>query len=182
MYYHNKSIAEALQYTFPEVDFDESKFSLLYLWEDKHKRREFFEAFAKANNFDPLDKESWYMQSRAKIASTEGALGIASYYRKRRSLAKALVDLFPDISLDANKIFSMTDTTYQRRFFEKFATERGFDPLNPYNWYSLHRNSILSVRGAFAIMSYHNQSIAQALQDLFPDLQWDPAKFLYIKN
>jgi hypothetical protein len=41
------------------------------LWQDDYKRRQFFEKYAKDNNFDPLNREEWYMQSRGKIATVE---------------------------------------------------------------------------------------------------------------
>eukprot|EP00026_Physarum_polycephalum_P002145 Phypoly_transcript_02149.p1 GENE.Phypoly_transcript_02149~~Phypoly_transcript_02149.p1 ORF type:complete len:898 (+),score=87.49 Phypoly_transcript_02149:121-2814(+) len=179
IHYHNKSIPEALQYMFPDVSFDQSKFFLLDLWQEKHRRREFFETYAKENNFNPLIPEEWYLQSREKISSKEGALSVASYH-KRKSLTKALVDLFPEIHFEEGKIFSMVDRGHQRKFFENYALAHGFDPLNPYNWYPIRRNNILSAQGAFAIMSYHSQNIAQALLDLFPDLPWEPEKFLYL--
>jgi hypothetical protein len=48
---------------------------------------------------------------------------------------------------------SMVDRTYQRKIFEKFAAERGFDPLNPDNWYPVRRNNVLAVRVSLRFIS-----------------------------
>lgn len=36
------------------------------------------------------------------------------------------------------------DKKNRRKFFENFAREKGFDPLDSHSWYSVSRNSILT--------------------------------------
>lgn len=90
------------------------------------------------------------------------------YYHK--NIANALIELFPNIGFDklslqnwqcnfiilyyfasnffTYKIYSFIAHTgnlkNQKIFFEKFARERGFDPLIADNWYSQKRREIIN--------------------------------------
>jgi hypothetical protein len=86
-------------------------------------------------------------------------------------MAQALVDIFPDIGLDRNEFYRgntmgrckkkgegkkerrrnnynllgfYTDIGNQRKFFENYAKQHGFDPLKPENWYTQPRKNIMS--------------------------------------
>jgi hypothetical protein len=85
----------------------------------------------------------------------------------------------------------------RRKFFEEYALAHKFNPLVPKNWYSEPRERIMStlvffflfffvftptliiLKGAFRVLHHHNRSLAQALRDLFPDIDVDKTKFLY---
>lgn len=51
--------------------FKISQYLLLGEWYEPQSRMEFFEKFAKDNNFDPHDPNQWYIQSRESIMATK---------------------------------------------------------------------------------------------------------------
>ena len=93
------------------------------------------------------------------------------------SLAQAIQDLFPDIGVDKTKLqdrtrmllLSLLLPAYftfffllilfssvlwnreeaRRKFFEDYATENGFDPLVPKNWYKQARDKIMAAKVYF---------------------------------
>jgi len=65
----------------------------------------------------------------------------------------------------------------QKRLFEKFAQDNGFDPLNPNNWYAVPFEKLLNYKGMASILLYHRKSVRQALQSVFPNILLDPSKF-----
>ena len=86
------------------------------------------------------------------------------------SVSKALLEAFPNIGLEKSKfawtkctslsprlpffiilslsyfIVSWHTTESRRIFFERYAEQQGFDPLNPDYWYSQSRDKILTVK------------------------------------
>ena len=77
--------------------------------------------------------------------------------------------------------------TSRRAFFEAYAQQVGFDPLDPQNWNS-HKDDLLFVKvprktrkkmkltikkGIKQVLLYHGQSVAKALQDLFPEIGFE---------
>jgi len=63
-------------------------------------------------------------------------------------------------------------------FFEKFAKEKGFDPLQPGNWYNnICYEDICNIKGGTSILSYHKGSYTKALIDLYPELLLEERKF-----
>eukprot|EP00026_Physarum_polycephalum_P001724 Phypoly_transcript_01726.p1 GENE.Phypoly_transcript_01726~~Phypoly_transcript_01726.p1 ORF type:complete len:978 (+),score=124.21 Phypoly_transcript_01726:128-3061(+) len=142
------------------------------------KRRKFFERYAKEKGFDSLNPVNWYSQSRAKILSFKGGFRVLAYYND--SVSKALVYLFPDIGLDPSKFADYSNrnnTENRKRFFELYAKENGFNPLVAHNWYLQTREKIMSSKGAHSVVYHHNNSVSQALIDLFPDIGLDKMKF-----
>jgi hypothetical protein len=51
------------------IIFPTSFIFITAVWFNVAKRRSFFENYAKANGFDPLIAENWYMQSPERIES-----------------------------------------------------------------------------------------------------------------
>jgi hypothetical protein len=102
---------------------------------------------------------------------------------------------------------SWVDVGPKRKFFEDYAKEHGFDPLVAENWYIQPRERILSTKvcslfnlslspalsllslpfyphssliitkGAFGVIYYHNKNIVEALQYMFPEIDFDESKF-----
>eukprot|EP00026_Physarum_polycephalum_P000538 Phypoly_transcript_00539.p1 GENE.Phypoly_transcript_00539~~Phypoly_transcript_00539.p1 ORF type:complete len:959 (+),score=132.38 Phypoly_transcript_00539:57-2933(+) len=177
--YHHKSLARALEDVYPNIGLDSSKLWNSTLWHKEEARRKFFENYAKTRGFDPLVSDNWYSQSKIQIMATKGASKVIFYHG--RSVAQALVDLFPNIGLRIERFwpanFSWRDVQNRRDFFEKFARDRGFDPHNTQMWYSLNQESILSLKGAANVISFHQRSLPQALVDLFPNIGLNIAKF-----
>ena len=90
-------------------------------WSYAEIRRKFFETYARKNGFDPLVAANWYSQSQnslrrespkvfsepppfdiVKLMNIQGLSSVLFYHNA--SLTKALLDLFPDIGLDAKKL------------------------------------------------------------------------------
>eukprot|EP00026_Physarum_polycephalum_P000813 Phypoly_transcript_00814.p1 GENE.Phypoly_transcript_00814~~Phypoly_transcript_00814.p1 ORF type:complete len:797 (+),score=105.00 Phypoly_transcript_00814:1557-3947(+) len=164
-------VTKALQDLFPETGIDPSKLTTVS-WLEEKKRREFFETYARENKFDPLIPENWYAQSPKNIKAIKGGARIVAYHGN--SIAKALLDLFPEIGLDDMKLISRSwsEPSNRRRFFERYAKNHSFDPLNPENWYAQSQNKILVTKGAHRIVTFHNGSIARALIDLFTEVNF----------
>lgn len=97
-----KGYLQALEALFPDIELDRRAIKTA-TWGNIESRRHFFERYAKENNFDPQNTTAWYSQSRSKILSTKGALGVVSHHKN--SVVQALLDLFPNIGLDKPKFY-----------------------------------------------------------------------------
>eukprot|EP00026_Physarum_polycephalum_P004726 Phypoly_transcript_04749.p1 GENE.Phypoly_transcript_04749~~Phypoly_transcript_04749.p1 ORF type:complete len:686 (+),score=82.56 Phypoly_transcript_04749:167-2059(+) len=174
-------ISKALVEAFPNIGLDVAMFDdQLAMWHKLENRRKFFEKFAHQNNFDPRKPDNWYIHS-TKLLSAKGIIGVLSYHEN--NLPKALFALFPDIGLDKTEFRKSvwTNTENRRRFFEKFASVHGFDPLHPNGWYSQSYASFKAMKGARAVLSYYQNSVSQALLDLFPHINLEPSKLFMCK-
>ena len=98
------------------------------------------------------------------------------------------------------KIVVFNKPIHRREFFENYAKVNAFNPLVPDNWYSIPRykitavkvnnnntniwvvNLIVTFQGARTVLAYHNNSLAQALQNLFPEIEIDKLKFWTQRN
>eukprot|EP00026_Physarum_polycephalum_P018830 Phypoly_transcript_20577.p1 GENE.Phypoly_transcript_20577~~Phypoly_transcript_20577.p1 ORF type:complete len:206 (+),score=32.24 Phypoly_transcript_20577:67-618(+) len=108
--------------------------------------------------------------------ATRGAKNVLHYHLN--SLPKALLELFPNIGLDRQTLKGLWREANRRKFFEDYAKQHGFDPLNPENWYTEPVEKIMAVRGAQGVVSHHNQNVKTALMDLFPTIGLQRSKFL----
>eukprot|EP00026_Physarum_polycephalum_P001397 Phypoly_transcript_01398.p1 GENE.Phypoly_transcript_01398~~Phypoly_transcript_01398.p1 ORF type:complete len:808 (+),score=111.44 Phypoly_transcript_01398:465-2888(+) len=166
------SYYKTMRHLFPELQFDKQSFPEI------ENRKAFFESYARSCSFDLRDPQKWYAQSRKKIRSFEGAQQVLSFHGG--SVAKALMELFPDIKFDKSKFPKAPiwrKLRNRRLFFEEYAKENKFDPLVPENWYTQPRKRIHSKKGADRVLAYHNHSVPTALLDLFPDIGLDKSKF-----
>lgn len=77
----------------------------------------------------------------------------------------------------------------------KFASQKGFDPLIPDNWYSYKAGDIFSsikvfvfkfylvtlgllrLQGGYGALMHYNFNLQKALEHLFPDIGLEPHKF-----
>eukprot|EP00026_Physarum_polycephalum_P002883 Phypoly_transcript_02892.p1 GENE.Phypoly_transcript_02892~~Phypoly_transcript_02892.p1 ORF type:complete len:806 (+),score=69.97 Phypoly_transcript_02892:73-2490(+) len=161
----------------------ESSASQLYtkkptnVWYHSKRRRQFFEAYAKINGFDPLHAAKWYTQKRKKIVATKGAHGVLSYHKF--SVFRALTELFPEVKFNRLKFqwpALWREAKNRRKFFETYAREQGFNPLRPADWYLQAKKSLLSLKSVKQIISYHNNNIRKTLFSLFPEIGWNKSK------
>eukprot|EP00026_Physarum_polycephalum_P003383 Phypoly_transcript_03394.p1 GENE.Phypoly_transcript_03394~~Phypoly_transcript_03394.p1 ORF type:complete len:728 (+),score=54.40 Phypoly_transcript_03394:224-2407(+) len=154
-----------LKHIFPDVAFDKTSFP------SPTSRLQFFLDYAKSHAIDPYKAENWYSQDKQKIMASQGSQMIKFFYNG--SIAKALQELFPKVVFDPSK-FKKHPLWYnaknRRKFFEEYARENKFDPLNPKNWYIQQRKKIEAKKGASRVLWYHNDSVSKALLDLFPDI------------
>jgi len=100
--YYNTSIAKALTDLFPNIGLNLSLLRIGPSWPDRENRRKVFENYAKANGFDPLNPECWYTQTKFRVSSMKKAFMTLVYYKG--NLPNALLDLFPNIGLDAGRL------------------------------------------------------------------------------
>eukprot|EP00026_Physarum_polycephalum_P003063 Phypoly_transcript_03072.p1 GENE.Phypoly_transcript_03072~~Phypoly_transcript_03072.p1 ORF type:complete len:815 (+),score=91.36 Phypoly_transcript_03072:101-2545(+) len=184
LFYHNASVSKALLDLFPNIGLRVERFSKPPKWSEKINRRNFFEQYAMENGFDPHVPEHWYQQSREKLMSIKGAAGVVVYHQ--HDVAKALLDLFPDIGLDSTKLRNEWDLKLQTKkerlgFFENYARFRGFDAHVPENWYVQSKRDFALLKNSHKmtyhkIMFYYNHNLANALVDLFPYMRLDSSK------
>jgi len=177
--YHGHSVLKALLDLFPEVEFDKSQL-LAWKWKDVRNRRKFFEAHARENNLDPLHPETWYSLDLTKLLyKKKGTQGVVKYHG--RSVAQALLDLFPNIGLDRAKLVARrwVDREERRKVFEKFAKQHRFDPLIAENWYGRSLKKIVSAKQrAQGFLQSHGGKIGNALLELFPNIGLDREKLI----
>eukprot|EP00026_Physarum_polycephalum_P001387 Phypoly_transcript_01388.p1 GENE.Phypoly_transcript_01388~~Phypoly_transcript_01388.p1 ORF type:complete len:627 (+),score=98.80 Phypoly_transcript_01388:211-1881(+) len=174
--YHKGSVAQALQDLFPNIGLDPSQIKTrTRVWQKKENRRKFFENYAKAHGFDPLKPENWLKQSKEDIMAMEGAPRVIFYHEN--SPAKALMDLFPDIGLTIPwSTNNWNESLNRRKFFEKYAKDQGFDPLNAGDWYKQSIPQMLATKGMSRVISFYGHNLTTALMDLFPNIGLQKSK------
>jgi len=96
MAYYGRSVKKALLSLFPDIGLDGTKLNMPR-WNDAANRKKFFEDYAKANGFDPLDPINWYSRPLSAIKLVKGASEVIAHHG--HSVRKALVSLFPNIGL-----------------------------------------------------------------------------------
>eukprot|EP00026_Physarum_polycephalum_P001467 Phypoly_transcript_01469.p1 GENE.Phypoly_transcript_01469~~Phypoly_transcript_01469.p1 ORF type:complete len:1107 (+),score=182.36 Phypoly_transcript_01469:326-3322(+) len=178
--FYNNSLSAALRGVYPQMEIDSSKFGANESqWSKVENKRKFFENYAEENDFDPLTPEHWYSHPRNNILKRKGIASVLFYHNN--SLSTALSDLFPEIGFSKAKYKQIRDLwgeeKKRRNFFEDYATHQSHDFRDPNFWYSQVIEHILAIPGARGVLAYHNNSIPQALMDLFPDIGLSPSKF-----
>jgi len=168
---------------YPELSFDTSKFLKVPadnpLLEPRNQRV-FFENYASDLRFDVLDVQKWYNISSQDVKKHKDGAIIVGYYG---SFSQALVNLFPELQLDASKFQGARRGTWQdpqnrRAFFDKFAHEKGFNPFHVNSWYNVSVQEVTGVKGGENILSsYYDGSLPQALMNLYPELEFNTQKF-----
>jgi len=97
------------------------------------------------------------------------------------SLFNALFHLFPEMLLQKEKfqrLYSRWKSYDARRqFMDELAHRRNFDPLNTEMWYSQSQLSKSIRNEGPGLLSYHQNSFIQALEDLYPELQRERHRF-----
>jgi len=167
--YHGHSVTRTILDLFPDIGLVKTKLRRSQEL-DLTKQRQFFENYAKENNFDPLVPDYWYSHADdiEKIKYARKIIHIHS-----DSLSASLIHLFPEVNFERSKFrkvpFYFQNTSNRRKLFEKYALENKFDPLVPENWYTHSNKHILLFKGAHAVIKYHKKNIPRALTELFPE-------------
>jgi len=179
LYYYNGSHAKALVKLYPELRLKKENFlKSKEGWKTPAIQRSFFEAFARSNNFNPLDAEKWYSVTCKEITRA-GGRGALSYYNG--SHIKALVMLYPELMLRKRNFFKSQKKRNARKFFDEFAKSKKFSPLDAEMWYSVTAKEILRAGGDKLLFEY-NGSYIKALVKLFPELCLKKENFLKFKK
>eukprot|EP00026_Physarum_polycephalum_P002024 Phypoly_transcript_02028.p1 GENE.Phypoly_transcript_02028~~Phypoly_transcript_02028.p1 ORF type:complete len:915 (+),score=93.17 Phypoly_transcript_02028:73-2745(+) len=173
--HYGGDIARALQNAFPEIVFDPPAFSSPVHWQEKRNRKVFFEAFAQENEFDSLVPQNWYYASRKKFFATQNASHVLRHYRG--SFAEALLDLYPEIGLQKNKLFAnnsdfWAQTTNRKIFLDNFATKKSFDPLSSEHWRTVSAAEIKNMKNGRSLLAQCNGSVKQLVCSVYPSLKF----------
>jgi len=129
---------------------------------------------------DPLVADNWLSITTDSIFSQKGGVTILNHYGG--SLIRALMDVYPDIDLDACKFDHKSQNFWQsmenrRKFLDNFASKHGFDPLNPNAWYYVSPFVLRSEKGGGSFLNMYYSSMIKALMDVYPDIGLEEAKF-----
>eukprot|EP00026_Physarum_polycephalum_P001744 Phypoly_transcript_01746.p1 GENE.Phypoly_transcript_01746~~Phypoly_transcript_01746.p1 ORF type:complete len:627 (-),score=117.38 Phypoly_transcript_01746:106-1986(-) len=177
MHYYEGDTPKALVALFPDIGLDLSR---LYSLQDLHWE-EFIKNFIAERHFDPEVADNWYQVARDKIMEVgEGDQKIIHHNRVK--FVNEVMRVYPNIGLDVTK-FSLLNNEYtrdaisRRRFFERFAKKRGFDPNVPENWYPFQRSEFMKEKGAFVILAHYGGSFVKGLMQVFPEIGLQAHKF-----
>eukprot|EP00026_Physarum_polycephalum_P001092 Phypoly_transcript_01093.p1 GENE.Phypoly_transcript_01093~~Phypoly_transcript_01093.p1 ORF type:complete len:1197 (+),score=192.21 Phypoly_transcript_01093:78-3668(+) len=180
--YHNRKWEQAIVDLFPEMAIDLSLFNsgVTDYWADAENRKSLFLDFAARSGFDPLAASNWYAVSEEKILAFKDVIYMLYYHKG--SVARALTDLFPAISLDYSKFRSEYSSTWiyaknRRSFLTTFAKENQFDPLSPHNWYPITNDLVLPYEGSREVLAFYKGNVQKAILSLFPEIGLEPRHF-----
>lgn len=67
------------------------------------------------------------------------------------------------------------DIGTHRRYFDAFALQKKFDPLQPSNWYTVTAKDFL--KKLVFVQNYYSDSLVRALTTVYPEIGLDPSKF-----
>eukprot|EP00026_Physarum_polycephalum_P002957 Phypoly_transcript_02966.p1 GENE.Phypoly_transcript_02966~~Phypoly_transcript_02966.p1 ORF type:complete len:695 (+),score=87.59 Phypoly_transcript_02966:171-2087(+) len=180
--FHPHGFVSTLMRLFPNIGLQQKMFSLkpMGYWSYMNNRKEFFDSYARENNFDPLIPSNWYkLPSLNVFKARKGARFLQVY---GGNIRKALEHVYPNIGLESSNYTVMPDgywdhKTNLRNFFISYARDNNFDPLVAENWYSQSKTMILSRKGQSSVLNRYNGSMTDALLDLFPEIGLEKAKF-----
>eukprot|EP00026_Physarum_polycephalum_P002139 Phypoly_transcript_02143.p1 GENE.Phypoly_transcript_02143~~Phypoly_transcript_02143.p1 ORF type:complete len:817 (+),score=78.77 Phypoly_transcript_02143:221-2671(+) len=182
---YSGNVVKALLYVYPDIGLEEAWFAHLpkNYWSNLDNRRNFFVTFAESKGFNPLIPDPWYSISYEMVYAHKGGPSVLTYYNG--NVKSALLHLFPDVAFDHFKFATSRnfweDSKNKREFFDKFARDRGFDPLLPANWYSLSLQEILATEKARRLLNQYKNDLSRALMDIYPDIGFSGDKFLHVK-
>eukprot|EP00026_Physarum_polycephalum_P002684 Phypoly_transcript_02692.p1 GENE.Phypoly_transcript_02692~~Phypoly_transcript_02692.p1 ORF type:complete len:862 (+),score=102.64 Phypoly_transcript_02692:87-2672(+) len=182
-----KSYRQAIMDTLPELKLDEEQFYLsrgtkkpceMGYWRNPANCRKFLEDFAKTNNFDHLDLESW-KKVKKKHLFDFGANSLFTHHHK--TISELLAHAYPE-KFTANSIpepekkpkLTMSDI---RAFFDKLAKKFNFEPLVAENWYPLTYKSVRAEEHGRTILGRYRDCHRSAVAAAYPDVKIDVEKF-----
>eukprot|EP00026_Physarum_polycephalum_P001762 Phypoly_transcript_01764.p1 GENE.Phypoly_transcript_01764~~Phypoly_transcript_01764.p1 ORF type:complete len:946 (-),score=154.63 Phypoly_transcript_01764:299-3136(-) len=173
----------AIVAAYPDIGLELMKFPRVTdnYWKDPKNRRQFFDEYARDHNFDPLEAGNWYSVLYEELVQYKGGGRVIRYHG---TYARALKELYPEVNFNMErfkKTEHWTNKENRRQFFDEFAAERAFDPLEPENWYGISRKSIIEKRGGRTVIDYHG-SIPKALTELYPEVTFDQNRFKRYKH
>eukprot|EP00026_Physarum_polycephalum_P000830 Phypoly_transcript_00831.p1 GENE.Phypoly_transcript_00831~~Phypoly_transcript_00831.p1 ORF type:complete len:1315 (+),score=159.79 Phypoly_transcript_00831:513-3947(+) len=150
--------------------------------ETRKKMRRLLEDFARSHNLNPLLAKTWYRLSK-RFHQIKEIGKVNNWIQKnfQGSVVKALVNLFPNISILASHFpFAprnyWAETKNRRVFLENYARDKKFDPLVAENWYRHHADTFRLYKGGEGVLAYYDGNYVQALAHLFPELHLDEKK------
>eukprot|EP00026_Physarum_polycephalum_P000218 Phypoly_transcript_00218.p2 GENE.Phypoly_transcript_00218~~Phypoly_transcript_00218.p2 ORF type:complete len:903 (-),score=85.00 Phypoly_transcript_00218:118-2826(-) len=183
--YQEGSFVNTLVKIFPELNFDVCKFTTLPKGHFKvvANRKYFFDTIAQSRNFNPRIPENWYTLPPAVIFDKTEAFFIGTYYQG--SYQDALLHIYPDIGLESKKFsyqpYGLRDkVAFRKRFFERYAKSKGFNPLIPENWYTIDDKDVKAQKHSVRTLQDYAQSVSRALISVFPNIGLVIDKFRFL--
>eukprot|EP00026_Physarum_polycephalum_P010489 Phypoly_transcript_10653.p1 GENE.Phypoly_transcript_10653~~Phypoly_transcript_10653.p1 ORF type:complete len:428 (-),score=54.41 Phypoly_transcript_10653:8-1153(-) len=164
--HYDGKLADCLVHLFPNIGLNKSYFLMPI-----RDRRSFFDKFALAQGFDPLVPDNWYSVSSYSLSQHQDFKTILQYYKGE--LSDCLVHLYPNIGLQKLKFPKLRMRNRDREFLDNFATEQGFDPLIPENWY----NAFSQYHDYKVLLKYFRGKLSDCLLQLYPDIGLQRSKF-----
>eukprot|EP00026_Physarum_polycephalum_P001070 Phypoly_transcript_01071.p1 GENE.Phypoly_transcript_01071~~Phypoly_transcript_01071.p1 ORF type:complete len:1197 (-),score=193.28 Phypoly_transcript_01071:69-3659(-) len=183
--HHNGSFKQALIDLYPELGIESFKFLTLPkgYWTSEQNRKQFFDEYALAHNFDPLVAANWYSVTKDNLENAGSLSPILEHHSG--SFKQTLRDLYPEAGIDTSK-FSILPGGFwaqpenRKQFFVSFAEENGFDYNLADNWYPITHEQLAARKGFMAVMEYHGGNFIRALLDLFPNIGLDEDLFVSV--
>eukprot|EP00026_Physarum_polycephalum_P003709 Phypoly_transcript_03723.p1 GENE.Phypoly_transcript_03723~~Phypoly_transcript_03723.p1 ORF type:complete len:701 (+),score=48.32 Phypoly_transcript_03723:95-2104(+) len=173
--YHDNSLAKTLCELLPDIGLNWRLFKTPRgYFTSISMQRAFLENFANKMGFHPLKASGWRNVTKAEILSEPGGPTLINKYK---TLPSALSRLFPELDSkafrDSHPRMYWSDSTNQKTYFDTIAQQRKFDPLIAESWYSVTLQTYAKYKGYKSILNFYNGSIAEALQQCFPNIGLD---------
>eukprot|EP00026_Physarum_polycephalum_P002673 Phypoly_transcript_02681.p1 GENE.Phypoly_transcript_02681~~Phypoly_transcript_02681.p1 ORF type:complete len:850 (+),score=89.37 Phypoly_transcript_02681:125-2674(+) len=173
----HKSLQTALQELYPSLDLAPINFHRMQsgYWNNA-TRRDFFDKFAQGHGFEPLIARNWYKYNATHITAVKG--GVSALQSYGGSLIKAIIDLYPDITLDLTLFNAVParhwrDAANRKAMLEQVAKQKGLDPLIPSTWYTINAKAIKKIGGGRHLLK-ETKGLQNALLEAFPNMKPDP--------
>eukprot|EP00026_Physarum_polycephalum_P003479 Phypoly_transcript_03491.p1 GENE.Phypoly_transcript_03491~~Phypoly_transcript_03491.p1 ORF type:complete len:593 (+),score=70.39 Phypoly_transcript_03491:636-2414(+) len=181
LHHYASSLSKAVLDIYPEIGLDSEQFkSKARNYWNKSNRKKFLDNFAKTKGFDPLVAENWYLIQRSEIKKLKSGSYMTEVYGG--STIKTIMDVYPNIGLEETKFYRVSNDYLKsnangRGVLESYARSKGFDPLQPENWYSFSKDDLITIKGGELLLKYHGYSVIKLLTDLFPDIGLERERF-----
>lgn len=143
-------------------------------WKSTCARREQFEKAAKVLNIANWPQD-WYAVTRTQLYRSCGSSFVSILNYHHSSIVIALLDLFPEHDWKPWK-FKRTPSriwaqrAFRRAYFDSLSTELQLKTLD--DWYRVTYSQVLKHGGAGLLAVKYNDSLIQALKDVYPDHAW----------
>eukprot|EP01114_Cavostelium_apophysatum_P023739 TRINITY_DN9046_c0_g1_i1.p1 TRINITY_DN9046_c0_g1~~TRINITY_DN9046_c0_g1_i1.p1 ORF type:complete len:1029 (-),score=223.52 TRINITY_DN9046_c0_g1_i1:186-3272(-) len=176
---YNGSLSKLMEDLYPEQAIDANiRFanSVQYRkWEDVHSQRKFLEDIEKELNFS--DKRDWAKASSSAIIKRGGKRLLDKY---NNSIYQLVKNVYSDIHWNPDDFVTpplpgkWIDEKNRRKFFDDLAKE--FDVKKKSDWAKVTRKDVYA-RGGAGLLRHYNSSVYQALQSIYPEMNWEGSKF-----
>eukprot|EP00026_Physarum_polycephalum_P001637 Phypoly_transcript_01639.p1 GENE.Phypoly_transcript_01639~~Phypoly_transcript_01639.p1 ORF type:complete len:968 (+),score=84.26 Phypoly_transcript_01639:164-3067(+) len=172
--FYGGKLYDCLVQLYPDIGLQHDKFNKKY--------RLFFDRFAASQNFDPLVPDNWYhVHIIDHLFRLQGFLSIIKYYRGK--FAECLIQAYPNIALQSKILagkLQLCKNGHRRKskdFFDVFAAQHSFDPLEAQHWYSVSLNDFLQNKSYKAMTQHYGGNLLWCLMDVYPNIGLQKSKF-----
>jgi hypothetical protein len=146
-----------------------------------HLREKFELAQARLSLPGPSQREIWYRTKRTNLRDVEKSLESAIIHKFNGSLSKALLEIFPDHHWHPWRFTRVPPNYWDDRqnrlaFIEYVATFHNIVHW-PEDWYNISLESVRDLGGQKLLALFYQDSMLNALVDLYPQYEWEPWRF-----